>query len=109
MSGVAGLFDQEGVAELGVVGVGVEQRVGPMCGNVFGVGDWIGQPAVVGLAGELEYPARHRNGNPVGGELSRAGKAFSRQIGLRQIRRGPAQHFVLLLEQLDPSAGFPQL
>jgi len=35
----------------------------------LGVGHWVGPPAVVGLAGELEYPARHRDGNPVGGEL----------------------------------------
>lgn len=27
-----------------------------------------GQPAVVGLAGELEYPAHHRHGDSVGGE-----------------------------------------
>src|SRR6185369_9157251 len=33
-------------------------------------GDGVGTPAVVRLAGELEYPARHRDGNPVGGELS---------------------------------------
>jgi hypothetical protein len=37
--------------------------------GVFSVGDRVGQPAVVGLAGELEYPARLRHGNPVGGEL----------------------------------------
>ncbi|WP_372513935.1 hypothetical protein, partial [Mycobacterium interjectum] len=36
--------------------------------------------------------------------LSRAGKAFSRQIGLRQIGRGSAQDFVLLLQQLDSAA-----
>jgi hypothetical protein len=49
--------------------VGVEQGVGPTRLKVFGVGDGFGQPAVVGLAGELEDPARHRDGDPVGGEL----------------------------------------
>ena len=29
-----------------------------------------GEPAVVGLAGELKDPARHRDGDPVGGELT---------------------------------------
>jgi hypothetical protein len=48
----------------------VEQPVGPMSLEEFGVGDGVGPPAVVGLAGELEYPARHRHGDPVGGELS---------------------------------------
>src|SRR6185436_8879095 len=33
----------------------------------------------------------------------------SRQIGLRQVGRGPAQDLVLLLEQLDPTPRFPQL
>jgi hypothetical protein len=30
-------------------------------------------------------------------------------MGLRQIRRSPAQHFVLLLEQTIPAPQFPQL
>ena len=63
------MLDQESVAELWIVTVGVEQRVGPKRRNVFGVGDRIGQPAVVGLASELEHPARHRHGNSLGGEL----------------------------------------
>ena len=35
--------------------------------------------------------------------------SFSRQIGLRQVGRGPAQDFVLLLEQLDPLVRLTQL
>lgn len=59
------------VSELRVVAVGVEQCVGPVRFNEFSVGDRISQPAVVvvRLAGELENPARHRNGYAVGGEL----------------------------------------
>lgn len=35
-------------------------------------------PAVKGLAGELEYPARHHHGDLVGGELNyERGKVFS--------------------------------
>ena len=41
--------------------------------------------------------------------LSRAGRTFSRKICLRQIRRSPPQHLVLLLQQSDPFARFAQL
>jgi hypothetical protein len=49
--------------------VGVEQCIGAVGLDEFSVGDGVGSPAVLGLAGELEYPARHRDGDPVGGEL----------------------------------------
>ena len=102
-AGVAGLVGEEPVAELRVVAVGVEQRVGPVGRLELGVGDRAGQPAVVGLAGELEHPARHRDGDPVAGAArGRAGTSFSRQVRLRQIRRRPAQDLVLLLQQPDP-------
>jgi len=65
-----GFIDQEPVTELRVVAVGVEQRVGPVGPGQFAGGDWCGQPPVVGLAGELENPARHRDGDPVAGELT---------------------------------------
>jgi hypothetical protein len=65
-----GLIDQEPVAELRVVAVGVEQCVGPVGPGQFTGGDRGGQPPVVGLAGDLEDPARHRDGDPVGGELT---------------------------------------
>jgi hypothetical protein len=69
LPGIAGFGDQEAVAKLRVIAVGVEQSVGSVGGGQLGVGDRVGQPAVVGLAGELEHPARHRHGDPVGGEL----------------------------------------
>ena len=50
--------------------MGVEQGVGPIGGLEFGVGHRMGAPAVIGLAGELQDPARHRHGDPVGGELT---------------------------------------
>ncbi|MCC6495509.1 MAG: hypothetical protein IT193_04540 [Propionibacteriaceae bacterium] len=34
---------------------------------------------------------------------------MSRQFGLRQIGRRPAEHFVLLLQQPDPPPGLAQL
>lgn len=70
MAGVSGLIRQVPVAELGVVAMGVEQRVGQVRLGQVGVGDRGGEPAVLGLAGELEDPARHRDGDPVGGQLT---------------------------------------
>ena len=64
-----GFLDEVAVAELRIIAVGVEQGVGPLRLQIFGVSDRVSQPAVVGLAGELEYPARHRHGDSVGGEL----------------------------------------
>ena len=43
--------------------------------------------------------ARHRDGNPVGGNSRTSRYIISRQVRLRQIRRRPAQHLALLLEQ----------
>ena len=68
--GVAGLVGQEPVAELWVVAVSVEQGVGPVGLLELGGGDRAGQPAVVGLASDLEHPARHRDGDPVSGQLA---------------------------------------
>lgn len=69
LAGVAGLLDEVAVPELGVITVGIEQGVGAVSLDEFGVGDGFGQPAIIGLASELEYPARHRDGEPLGGEL----------------------------------------
>ena len=70
MAGVAGLVGQVAVAELRVVAVGVEQSVGQVGRLELGVGHRVGQPAVVGLPGDLEHPTRHRDGDPVGGQLT---------------------------------------
>ena len=45
------------------------QRVGAIRLHPISVRDRLLQPSVVGLAGELENPARHRHGYPVSGEL----------------------------------------
>ena len=65
---IAGFLDQVAVTELRVLVVGVEQGVGAVGLDDLGIGNRVGPPAVVGLTGELEYPARHRHGDPVGGE-----------------------------------------
>ena len=70
MPGLPGLIGQQPVAELRIIMVGVEQGVGQVGLGQLTVTDRAGQPAVVGLAGELQYPARDRDGDPVTGQLS---------------------------------------
>src|SRR5690606_37616659 len=41
--------------------------------------------------------------------LSRAGRAFSRQLSLGQVRRRPPQDLVLLLQQPNPTSSLTQL
>ena len=48
----------------------VEQRVCAVSLLEFGVGDRVGEPAVVGLAGDLEHPARHRDGDSASGKVT---------------------------------------
>ena len=55
--------------ELRVVDVRGVERVRPVGLGPFGVGDRVGEPPVVGLASDLQYPARHRDGDPVSGQL----------------------------------------
>jgi hypothetical protein len=70
MAGVADLVGQEAVAEFRVVAVRVEQRVGQVRLLELGVGDRGREPAVVGLASDLQHPARHRHGDSIGGQLA---------------------------------------
>ena len=45
---------------------GVDQlRLVPVC-----LGDGIGEPAVIGLLGELQHPTRHRDGDAIGGKFT---------------------------------------
>ena len=70
LAGVTGFVGEEPITELRVVTVRVEERVGPVGLGQFGVGDGMFEPAVIGLAGELQDPHRHRDRNSVGGELT---------------------------------------
>jgi hypothetical protein len=70
VAGVSGFVGEELVAELRVVAVGLEQRVGEVSLGSLAVADRPQEPAVVGLAGELEDPARHRDRGPISGELT---------------------------------------
>lgn len=64
-----GFVGEEPIAEFRVVAVSVEQGVRPVGLGEFRGGDRARQPPIVGLASELEHPARHHDGYPVGGEL----------------------------------------
>ncbi|WP_453083034.1 NucA/NucB deoxyribonuclease domain-containing protein [Streptomyces naganishii] len=59
----------EGAAEHGRRLHRVAQRVRAIRLLQHGVGNRLVQPAVVGLSGELQHPARHRDGHPVHGQL----------------------------------------
>src|SRR4029079_9014228 len=81
LPGIAGLGDQEPVAEFRIIAMGVEQSVGAVSLGPLGIGHGSGQPTVVGLAGELEDPARHRHRDTGRGELFHYGaNPFSRQL-----------------------------
>src|SRR5699024_6207787 len=69
-TGDVSLVGEVAVAELRILTVCVEQGVGSMRFDALGIGDRVLQPPVVGLASNLKYPARHRDGNPVSGELA---------------------------------------
>ena len=66
---ILGLVAQQPVPELGIVLVGVVEGVGPVSGLHLRGGDRVLEPAVVGLAGELEDPQGHHDRDLVGGEL----------------------------------------
>ena len=66
---ITGLVGEEPVPELGVVAVRVEERVRAIRLHHLAGGDGIRQPPVIGLAGELEHPTRHRHRDPCCGEL----------------------------------------
>jgi hypothetical protein len=71
---LTGLVDQQPMPELRVVPMGVEQSVGAVRLHPVGVSDRSSEPPVVGLAGEFQDPARHRDRHPErgvgGGQLT---------------------------------------
>ena len=69
LAGLADLLDQVAVSELGVLAVSIEQGVGTVGLDALDLGDGVGQPTVIGLTRELQNPARHRDADPIGGEL----------------------------------------
>lgn len=64
-----GFFVEVAVAELGVVTVGVQQRVRAMRLVPLGWGDRLREPSVVLLATQLQDPARERHRDSFGGQL----------------------------------------
>src|SRR5690606_7231400 len=95
---------QQAIPELGVLAVSVEDRVRRVGLVVLGVGDRPAQPGIVVLAVEPRAPGTPPPPAPESGHRGRptplrAGRAFSRQVALRQVRRSPTQHLVLLLQQ----------
>ena len=87
MADQPGFVSEEPVAELGVVSVGIEDRVRQVGLDEFPVADRVGEPAVVGLAGKIEDPSPESRRRRARGQV---GTSLSRQVRLGQIRRDAA-------------------
>ncbi|MGL4297954.1 MAG: hypothetical protein ACRCW4_02645 [Candidatus Neomicrothrix subdominans] len=61
------LIGQEPVTELGIIAVGVEDRIRQIRLVELGHSHRLDEPRVVVLAVELEHPARHRHRHPESG------------------------------------------
>ena len=109
LAGISRLVDQEAIPVLGIIQVGVQQRVRPVGLDQFGLGDLMSPPAVVRPAGELQDPQGHRDGDPVIGELAHERVQPFRQVRLGQVGSGAAEDLVLLLQQAVSAAGLSQL
>lgn len=68
LPGRLGFVSQQPVPEFRICLVGGVQGVGPVSGFQFSLANRILEPAVVGLAGELEDPQGHRDEDTVSGE-----------------------------------------
>ena len=64
------LVGQEPVAELRIIGVGVEQHVDDVRVVPVPVGDGLGEPGVVGLRAEANNPAGQPHGDALGGQVT---------------------------------------
>jgi hypothetical protein len=64
------LIGEEPIPELGIIAMRVEDRVREVGLLELGVGDRFFEPPVELLATQLEDPARHRDGDPVDGQLT---------------------------------------
>jgi hypothetical protein len=64
------LIGEEPVAELGVVAVGVDQRVGQVGVLEIAITDRARQPPVVPLTGEAEHPAGQPHREVLGGQVT---------------------------------------
>lgn len=71
LTDVTDLVSEETMPKLWVIMVGIKQRVRTLSLHDLTLGDWGGQPPIVGLASKLQNPTRHRHGNPRNGELLR--------------------------------------
>ena len=61
---------QEPVAELGIIAVSIEQSIRPVCLDQLRLRRRIGEPPVVVLTVQAQDPTRHRDKDPVCGQLA---------------------------------------
>lgn len=89
--------------------MGGEQRVRAIRLLELGAGHRGAEPAVVGLSGELQHPARNRDGHPACGQLFHERvDPFPGRFACDRYAAARRRNLVLLLQQLDPPTCFPQ-
>ncbi|MFF9490317.1 hypothetical protein [Streptomyces sp. NPDC014676] len=79
-SGAACFVGQEAVADLRIVTVRVGQRVRTIRLPQHGIGHRLVQPAVAGLSGGLQHPARGHDGHPAPAGSFTSGQVLARQM-----------------------------
>jgi hypothetical protein len=64
------LIGDQPIAELGIIGVHVNDHVGGVRVRPVAIRDRLGLPLVERLGGETEHPAGHRHGEPLDGQVT---------------------------------------
>ncbi len=107
---LADLVGEEPVAELGIIAMGVVDRIGQIGLGELAVGERAIE-ATGSRAGERDRvpDTTPRRGSRRRRARARAGTSAFWEVRLPQIRGRSAQHLVLLLEQTDPLLRLPQL
>lgn len=91
---------QEPVAELGIIAVSIEQSIRPVCLDQLRLRHRISEPTVVVLTVQAQDPTRHRDKDPVCGQLAdERESSFWADLPSKE-RRCPPQDLIFLLENL---------
>ncbi|GIZ95768.1 hypothetical protein TTY48_03800 [Tsukamurella sp. TY48] len=114
MTGSDEFVGDEPIPELRIITMDIDRSISHHRIIDITVTDWNSAPGIEGLAGELQNPAGHRDGNPVSGQLAdqrehHFGDEPSFRFACDKSRRRPPKDFILLLQQPDPPPRFPQL
>lgn len=95
---------QEPVAELGIIAVSVEQSIRPVCLDQLRLRRRIGEPPVVVLTVQAQYPTRPGDGDPVCGQLANERESSLWADLPSKERRCPSQDLIILVREPDYGA-----